>query len=62
MQRKRKKKAERESGKEEMKINYLRVGHSVGKILGVSYQNTKLQVEEVRCSCINKILPSHTLV
>ena len=39
-------KAERESGKEEMKINYLRVGHSVSKILGVSYKNTKLQVEE----------------
>ena len=39
-------KAGRESREEEMKINYLRVRHSVGKILGVSYKNTKLQVEK----------------
>ena len=39
-------KAGRESREEEMKINYLRVRHSVGKILGVSYKNAKLQVQK----------------
>ena len=41
------KKGRRGSGKEEeVIIHYLRICHSIGKILGISHKNTELQVEE----------------
>lgn len=41
------KKDRRGSGKEEeVIIYYLRICHSIGKILGISHKNTELQVEE----------------
>ena len=41
------KKDRRGSGKEkEVIIHYLRICHSIGKILGISHKNTELQLEE----------------